>query len=206
MVGSYGSLSVRLYHSPNFIHIGIGIPNQVRVDRPACRVKIIWSHTMADVLSSTSSCILLSPTIFRTPSINAQCWSMLIKILALIRNTSQSAMIGIGINAAILISIDWHWARIQGFPDLTRDKVVLMQSGLLKEMMKFYTWKCVQIILSLKVLTVSFWRKVYLASLLCMHFFCLLDGWKLGWIKCCWVPFHIWSLCFESKPFNLGIM
>ena len=59
---------------------------------------------------------------FRTLSINAQCWSMPIKILALIRNTSHcqslllngdqgidwnwSAMIGIGINPAILISID----------------------------------------------------------------------------------------------------
>ncbi len=39
---------------------------------------------------------------------------MPINILALIQNTSQSAMIGIWINAAILIGIDWHWARIQG--------------------------------------------------------------------------------------------
>ncbi len=75
------------------------------------------------------------PPLSRTPSINAQCRSirsMPIEIMALIRNASQcrslpinadqfpsidrhlSELIYIGINARILIGIDWHWALIGG--------------------------------------------------------------------------------------------
>ena len=63
-------------------------------------------------------------TCIRTPSVNAQCRSMSIKILALVPmsiNRNWSASIGINrhwetfrINAMILIVIDWHWALIGG--------------------------------------------------------------------------------------------
>ncbi len=61
---------------------------------------------------------------YRTPPINAQCQSMPIKIMALIRNVSQcwslpigidrhwSELIDIGINARILIGIDRHWSAL----------------------------------------------------------------------------------------------
>ncbi len=73
----------------------------------------------------TSLWLAILKDMVKTPSINAQCRSMPIKIMALIQNASQCRLIGIDRNRSTLGSMPEFWSALigidQGSPDMVQE-------------------------------------------------------------------------------------